>query len=199
MKKVITAMLLSAAILGFQACQDEGKDTKDDKKVAEEHNDAKFDAAAKRDAQFATDAYAASLFEIRAADSALKYAVTEETKKLAEKLRDQHKKSNDQLRALAAKKTITLPSDLTNDQVKKIEDLVSKKDMKDNKDQNFDKEYASLMVERHKDAIDLFDKASKDCSDKDLKDWFTLTLPDMRQHLDLAMNTEKDLPLSKKK
>jgi hypothetical protein len=46
MKKVVTAMLLSAAILGFQACQDEGKDTKDDKKVAEEHNDAKFDAAA---------------------------------------------------------------------------------------------------------------------------------------------------------
>jgi len=193
MKKILTALLFPASIIWFQACQDETKTPKDDKKLAEEHNDAKFDANAKRDAQIVTDAYAASLFEIRAADTALKYAVNDETKKLAEKLKAQHTKSNDELRGLAAKKTITLPSELTNDQVRKIDDLIDRKDPKD-----FDKNYTSLMVEKHKDAIDLFEKGSKDCTDKDLRDWFTLTLPDLRQHLDMAMNADKNMPLAKK-
>lgn len=50
----------------------------------------------------------------------------------------------------------------------------------------FDKEYCGKMVDEHKDAISLFEKASTNTTDTDIKAWATLTLQALRSHLDHA-------------
>ena len=51
----------------------------------------------------------------------------------------------------------------------------------------FDKEFCDRMVNGHKDVITLFEKASTDATDSDIKAWASESLPILRTHLDAAM------------
>ncbi|PWT98162.1 MAG: hypothetical protein C5B52_12700 [Bacteroidetes bacterium] len=196
---------LSLAILGtvfyLSACSDGGTthknaearaDSADSKKTAEEHNNAKFDKVGEKDAKYVVDAYEAGLFEIRMADTAKEYATTKEGKSLAEMMYTGHAKLNEELRNLAKKKQISLPDDVTSAQSDKLKNIRSERRI------NFDKKYASAMVDGHKDAINLFEKASKECTDGDLANWFSAALPDLRKHLDAAMNAEEEIKKMKR-
>lgn len=55
----------------------------------------------------------------------------------------------------------------------------------------FNNEYCEMMVKGHKDAIALFEKASTECSDQEVRDWALSTLPALRTHLDHAISCEK--------
>lgn len=178
--KITNAFLLAAA-LSFTACLDSEKDPKD---IAEEHNEAKFDKIAEFDAQSVVNAYSSGLKEIRMADTAMIYATSKEGKALAQMLSEAHKKFNAQLKDLAEKKQITLPADVTQSDIDEIAKTRDKKRIE------FDKDYASAMVSKHKDAISMYEKCAAECTDNDIKSWFASTLPELRSHLDMAMNAE---------
>ena len=55
------------------------------------------------------------------------------------------------------------------------------------KGSDFDKEFCDRMVNEHKDAIDKFEKASKESTDPDIQTWASNMLPSLRQHLDHSM------------
>ena len=199
-KHALSVALLSS-VFYLAACSGDGAtdkttvskaDSTDSKKTAEEHNDAKFDKVGEKDAQYAVNAYETGLFEVRMADTAKAYATTKEGKSLAEMIRDGHSRLNQQLKDLATKKQITLPNDITPGQSDKI------KNLRDEKRINFDKKYASTMIDGHKDAISMFEKASKECTDGDLANWFSAALPELRKHLDAAMNSEDALKKMKR-
>ncbi len=65
------------------------------------------------------------------------------------------------------------------------------KNLNEKSGNDFGKEYSSMMVNGHKKAIELFEKASTDCTDPDIKAWAIATLPILRTHLDRAMVCEK--------
>jgi putative membrane protein len=189
-KKIIrsVAALFSAGIL-LTACNSAGEDSKTENpaKAAEEQNDKKFDKADEKNAQLVVDAWLGSSFEMRMADSAKKYVSTDEGKRLAGMLADAHANINNRLQQLAADKQITLPADITDEQKKKIEDL------KEMKTKNFDKEFAEAMVEKHEDAIKMYEKSANDATDAEIKTYFTSTLPELRTHLDMAMKSKEAL------
>jgi putative membrane protein len=196
MKKKLRLFFPVAAIAGslflFQACNNNGQADSNPKDSAEEHNEAKFDKLGEKDAQALVDAYTAGLMEVNMADTAKVYAKTTEAKTLAGKMAEGHTALNSQIRNLAEKKQVTLPPDISADEKAKISKMA------DHDKKSFDKDYAEDMVSKHKDAISLYEKCANECTDQDIRNWFASAVPELRKHLDLAMNSEEKLKAIKK-
>jgi len=188
--KIFIAPLLFGSLFTIGACNNAEPKT-DTKEVAEDHNEAKFDKADEKDAQRVVDAYSSGLYEVKLADTVSKYAVSKEAKNLATMLASAHTKINADLKSLADKKQITLPTDVTPEQAKKIGEV------RDEKKKEIDKDYTSEMVSKHKESIDMFEKCSTECTDADIKSWFANTVPELRKHLDMAMTSEQKIKAMK--
>ena len=181
MKNLKYFLLAVISIVALSCNNNNNPDNPDNKKVAEEHNDAKFDNKAEKDAQFAVDAADISLTEMSLGQWAENNAMTDDTKQLGKMMYQDHKKAYDEIASLAAKKSITIPGEMSEGSKKDYNSLIEKKGA------DFDKEYCDKMVSGHKDAIDKFEKASKDAVDPDIQAWATNMLPTLRSHLDHAM------------
>ncbi|EHQ28283.1 outer membrane protein-like protein [Mucilaginibacter paludis DSM 18603] len=98
-----------------------------------------------------------------------------------------HRKANNELMTLAKGKNITLPSVVGADEQKYFNDL-SKKSGED-----FDKAYIQLMIDDHKNDIKVFDDASKNLKDPDLKAFADKTLPTLKMHLSSIVKIDSAL------
>lgn len=144
-------------------------DTTSNSKMAMVSDDAK---------NFSTDAATDGMFEVEMGKIAMKNAGTQSIKDFGKMMVTDHTKINDQLKALASKKMVDLPTTVTADQQKTI-DKMSKETGK-----TFDKDYVSMMVEGHKNAIAAFKTAGDKITDTDYKDFIMKTLPTLQKHLD---------------
>lgn len=84
-------------------------------------------------------------------------------KELGKKMEVDHTKSLSDLKALAKSKNISLPTSTTDDANDDFKSLNEKSG------NDFDKAYIEMMVDDHKDAIEIFEKASTDSDDFDIK------------------------------
>jgi putative membrane protein len=176
---------ITIAIIGATSCSDK-KNLEDTKYLAEEHKEAKFDNTPKeRDSQFLVNAAEIDLEEIQLGKLAQQNSNLIDVKELGMLMETEHGKSLTNLNTLAVKKIITIPANLT-DKAKKAYDKLNEKSGKE-----FDKDYCEMMVKGHKDAIFLFDKASTECSDSDIRAWALSTLPALRTHLDHAITCQE--------
>jgi putative membrane protein len=181
-----TAILLLAVVSFALSCNETPKieDTKD---VAEEHNDAKYDNTTKeKDAQFLVNAAEIQLEEIQLGNLAQQKSKTKIVIDLANMMVESHTTSMTDLTALAKSKIVTIPStpnDNANESYKRLNELTGK---------DFDKDYCKLMVDGHTSAVTLFEKASTEAVDNDIKAWASATLPVLRTHLDNAINCQKE-------
>lgn len=182
--KGILILLISITVV---SCSNNQK-AEDTKEVAEEHNDAKFeDNDKEKDAQFLVNAAEINLEEISLGQLAQKNGNTADIKELGKMMEVGHTKSLAELTSLAKQKTITIPASSTDD----AKEAHKKMDKKSH--ENFDKEYCDKMVKSHQDAISLFEKASNESTDSDIKAWATLTLQELRTHLDHALTCQHKL------
>jgi putative membrane protein len=177
--------LIIAVIVGVLSCAN--KKPEDTKEIAEESNDAKFDKkSSERDAQFLVNAAEINMEEISLGKLAQQKSSMSHVKELGKMMEVEHSKSMISLTALAQTKMISLPSSATNDA------MDAYKKLNDKSVNDFGKAYSSMMVKGHKDAIALFEKASTDCTDLDIRNWATEMLPALRQHLDHSMMCQKE-------
>ena len=134
-------------------------------------------------ADFLTEAASGGMMEVELGRIAKKNAASKAVKDFGEMMVRDHSNANAELKSLASKKNVTLPAALPEKQQKHVDDL-SKKTGAD-----FDKDYISMMVDDHKDDIDLFEKCSKnDKEDADVKAFAAKTLPTLRKHLESAQS-----------
>jgi putative membrane protein len=183
MKKLSSILMIATAGLMFQACH---SNTKDSTAAADSVNKVKDTtttgatgiAVVADDAKFAVDAANGGMTEIQLSQLATTKAVNADVKKFADMMVMDHTKAGDQLKGIAKTKNITLPDSVNADSKKAIADL-SKKSGAD-----FDKAYVDKMVSDHKATVDLFEKASKNVKDVDLKAFADNTLPTIKGHLD---------------
>jgi putative membrane protein len=190
-KQSLTYISLSTLLLSIPSCtnsnsnnRDTNRDathTEDSKDRAEDHNDAKFDDSKEKDAQFLVDAASINLQEIRLSQLAETKASANDVKDLAKMMVTEHTKSLNELKTLAAQKSVSIPNSLTNDG---LDDYNKLMEVTNN---NFDKKYCDMMVDAHKNAIKKFEKIADDTDDPEIKEWSTKTLPTLRNHLDHAM------------
>jgi putative membrane protein len=156
-----------------------------DKKDAEKVNDKKFDNKMEDDAEFVTDAADDGMFEVQAAQLAKSNASSAKIKELAEHMIKDHSKANEELKKVAAKKQITLPSKLSDSRQKDFDQLTKLKGAE------FDKEYAKMMVKYHKKAIDLFQKEADKGHDGELKGWASTKIATLQHHLKMSEEAEE--------
>ena len=96
-----------------------------------------------------------------------------------------HSAANDQLKALATRRNITLPDSLGSKNKKMLDDL-NKKSTRE-----FDKAYINAMVKDHQEDIKEFEEAEKKVTDTEVKSFITNTLPTLKMHLDSAKAIQK--------
>lgn len=183
MKKLSYVMMIAAAGMVFQACH---SSTKDSTAAADSVNKVKDTtttgstgiAVVADDAKFAVDAANGGMTEVELSKLATTKATNADVKKFADMMIMDHTAAGEQLKTIAKTKNITLPDSVNADSKKAIADL-SKKSGPD-----FDKAYVDKMVSDHKSTVDMFESASKNLKDADLKAFVDKTLPTIKGHLD---------------
>ncbi|MGN6354831.1 MAG: DUF4142 domain-containing protein [Parafilimonas sp.] len=134
--------------------------------------------ASEEDAKWAVDVANSGMTEIELSKVAQTKASDPRLKDFADMMVTDHTAAADKLKQLATAKSITLPDKLSDASQKKLDDL-NKKTGKD-----FDKAYTNDMLDGHKDAVDAFDKGSKNLQDADLRNFASTTLPTIQMHQD---------------
>ncbi|GGA98958.1 DUF4142 domain-containing protein [Puia dinghuensis] len=137
------------------------------------------------DQKFAVDAANAGMTEIEAAKTARQNGREADVKEYAAMIIKDHTEVADKLKAIAAKKNLTLPADISRESQEDIAAL-QKKTGKD-----FDKAYLKMMVADHKKALILFNDESKNGSDADIRAFADATVHTLQHHLDEAEKCEK--------
>jgi len=149
--------------------------------------------AAHADSSFLKDAAESGHAEIDAGNLALQKGSAADVKSFAQKMVDDHKKASAELQALAASKNVKLPTEATMVAKGKAK-ILEKRD-----GTGFDHAYAENQVSAHKDAVKLFEKASRDAKDADVKAWAAKTLPTLQHHLQEAQALEASTKAADKK
>ena len=182
---LVQASLMIVVLFAASSCKNK---TPDAETQAIKSNEAKFDnKLQEKDAEFMVKAAEINLEEIILGKLAQQKGGSSHLVALGKMMQENHQKSIDELTALAKNKMITVPTSPTND----INEAYSKLDKKTS-GKEFDKTYADIMVEGHEEAIRLFEMASTDCQDADIKSWATSKLPELRVHLDHSIQCKKD-------
>jgi putative membrane protein len=184
MKKI----LIPFALLFVLACNTSPKQ-EDSVEVAEEKNEQKTDTMQRpgqmeNDNEFIVKAASGGLMEVQLGEMAAKQATTTAVKEFARMMVTDHAKVNEELKALAATKNITIPTTPGEDHM----DHINK--MRDKTGTNFDKDYMNLMVDDHKDDVDDFEKAARDSKDPDVKAFAAKYAPALRGHLEKAKSVK---------
>ncbi|RYF96952.1 MAG: DUF4142 domain-containing protein [Chitinophagaceae bacterium] len=127
------------------------------------------------------------MVEVEAGKTAREKGLDGSVKNFADMMVNDHTGANGEVKNLASKKNVTLPTDLPAEK-KESAGKLSQKTGKD-----FDKAYMDMMVKDHKATIDLFEKAQKDSKDDEVRSFITTTLPKLKTHLDSAQAISKRL------
>jgi putative membrane protein len=137
------------------------------------------------DRKFLEKAAQDGLAEVQLGKLAAEKAASEDVKKFAQKMVDDHSKANEQLKQIAASKGVNLPTELDRSHQREMERL-SKLSGPD-----FDREYMKHMVSDHKKDVSEFKSEASKAKDPDVKQFAASTLPTLEQHLSAAQATEK--------
>jgi putative membrane protein len=180
MKKTILYPALLSAVIFLGACGTHTNDSAEQAKDVNEMKDSSDATAAmdKDDANFMVEAADGGMMEVEMGNIAQQRATDPAVKSFGAMMVRDHTKANEELKALAAQKNVSLPVSMGDNNMKKVNDMRDEK--------NFDKKYMDMMVSDHKDDIDKFEKIAKDGKDSDLKSWASTTLMTLRTHLDSA-------------
>jgi putative membrane protein len=131
------------------------------------------------DETFAMNASEAGLTEVALGKLAEQKAASKNVKDFGQMMVADHGKANEELKALAKRKGIILPTECT-----KCQEKISELDQLKGKD--FDKKYIEMMVTGHKEVIAKFTTESSQGEDSDLKKWASDKLPTIKHHLTAA-------------
>jgi putative membrane protein len=103
-----------------------------------------------------------------------------DVKRFGQRMVTDHSKAGAELKQIAAKKSITLPTEVKAEQ-KEAHDRLAKLSGAE-----FDREYMSLMAQDHDKAVSAFQEESTGGADAELKAFATKTLPTLQEHQRLA-------------
>jgi putative membrane protein len=137
------------------------------------------------DQTFVMKAARGGMAEVELGKLASDKASNEQVKEFGKKMVDDHGKANDELKSIAQKKNITLPSDLSMKD-KALRDRLAKLS-----GPAFDRAYMQAMLKDHREDVNEFRTESQSGADPDIKQFAAKTLPTLESHLKLAQDDSK--------
>lgn len=139
------------------------------------------------DQKFVKDAASGGMAEVQFGQLAAQKASNAQVKQFGQRMIDDHTKADNQLKSIASKDNITLPSEMsardktTYDSLSKLSGTA------------FDRAYMRDMVKDHQTDVNEFQKEANNGSNPDLKSFAGTTLPTLQEHLRLARETNDSL------
>jgi Predicted outer membrane protein len=146
-----------------------------------------FGTRASNQDDFWKNAARMDMAEIALGNLALQKSQNEEVKKFAQMMVDEHTKTSEELKSLAAAKNVTLPSDLESRHQDALDRLNSRSGA------DFDRQYMRQMVGDHERAVKMYQRQSERGTDAELKDFAAKTLPALQTHLQTARAVQGSL------
>jgi putative membrane protein len=145
------------------------------------------------DETFVTKAASGGMAEVELGRLAVDKASSDAVKKFGQRMVDDHSKANDELKALAQSKNVTLPAEI-GPQDKALRDRLAKLS-----GAAFDQAYMKAMVSDHVQDVNEFRVESKSGKDPEVKAWAAKTLPTLEDHLKQAREASGAVGTSGKK
>lgn|SRR5690606_2277759 len=132
------------------------------------------------EADFAIKAAEGGLFEVQLGKIAASRAVNQDVKEFAAMMVKDHGLANQELTALAKAKNIVLPTALGRDNQDDLREFNVKAA------NEFDEDYIERMIEDHERTIKIFERASSQSKDSEVKAFADKQLPILKKHLEHA-------------
>ncbi|GAB3826078.1 hypothetical protein GCM10028895_36450 [Pontibacter rugosus] len=136
---------------------------------------------------FMTKAASSNMLEIQAGQLAQQKGQMQEVKDYGQMMVTDHQKASDKMMQLAQQKNVVLPDSMSQAHMDKMQEL------RDKTGRDFDQAYMDLMVSSHEETISLFEDASNNLEDAEVKSFASSTLPTLRQHLDRAKQIQTNV------
>jgi len=194
-KKITLAKAFLGAglvICSLNSCKNESK-VEDPKEVAEDQNEAKFEDSEKKedDSQYLVEAAETDMKEIEIGKLAQQKGTDPEVKAFGKMLIDDHTKSSGEVKTLASRKNISLPTSLT-EKGKEAYDKLNEKTGLD-----FDKKFVEMMVDGHEKMIEKMNKAGEKAADEEIRVWASNKIPTLTTHLEHAKKLKELIDVKK--
>jgi len=145
------------------------------------------------DTRFAREAAMGGMMEVDLGKLAVQKASSDRVKQFGQRMVDDHSKAGDDLKGIAAKDNLILPSEL-DARHKAIVDRFSNLS-----GTAFDRVYMRDMVKDHQTDVADFQREANSGSNADLKTFATKTLPTLQEHLRIARETDDSLGATSRK
>lgn len=136
------------------------------------------------DSEFMTKAASGGMLEVQLGQQVAQKATTPDVKQFAQQMVTDHTKANNELKALAAQKNITLPTTLGAEQQKVYDEVLAEKGA------DLDKKYVSAMLTDHQEDIKQYQEAVTKAGDTDLKTYAQQNLPVLQMHLGMLQKIQ---------
>jgi putative membrane protein len=136
------------------------------------------------DSRFLEDAAQAGMTEVQLGQLAVQKGTNADVKSFGQKMVDDHTTANNQLKALATQKGVTLPRSPSAMQKADVDRLSKMSGA------TFDRAFMDQMVKDHKKVVAAFDMAAKRSRDADVKRFAASTLPTLQGHLQMAQSLD---------
>jgi putative membrane protein len=144
------------------------------------------------DSKFMMMAATSDMNEIGLSQQALSKSTSDEVKKLAQMMIDDHTKSSEELKPLAASKGVVLPTEMDSKHKSAMEKMSSMSGME------LDMAYVKMMVKDHEKAVALYQKEADSGRDAEAKTFAAKTLPVVQMHLDMSRKLMSSMSGDKK-
>ncbi len=137
------------------------------------------------DLNFVTEAAQGGMAEVELGRLAADKASSDEVKRFAGRMVNDHSRANDELKSIAESKHLSIPTGLdSKDQA--LHDRLSKLS-----GAAFDRAYMNAMVRDHRMDVAAFRRESQSGRDPEVKAWAAKTLPTLEDHLKEAQQADK--------
>jgi putative membrane protein len=130
--------------------------------------------------EFVNKVAISDMFEIQSSRLAAAQKADSGTTQFANRMIKDHSKTTEELKAIASKHNLKLPTAMDAEHQKKIDQL------KKLSGEQLDDAYDRMQVEAHQEAIKLFEAYAQNGDNPDLKAWAAKTLPALKEHLSHA-------------
>ncbi len=137
--------------------------------------------------EFVNEAAQGGMSEVQLGSLAIEHAGSDAVRHFGQMMVSDHSLANSELKALAKRKNMDLPAEVSSSQ-KSISDKLAKLNGAE-----FDKEYVDTMVKDHEDDVKEFQSQADKSKDEDVKAYAAKTLPTLQKHLQLIRDIKSKM------
>lgn len=177
--KLTLALAASAVLAASSGVLAQSKDTKDSSPRAEQSKTSKG-SLAREDRKHFREIAQANMTEVEAGKLAQNKASSDEVKKFAQHMVDDHSKMLKEQETMAQAKGVSLPKEPGKSEKSALKKLQSASGAQ------FDRSYMQQMVKDHEKALKLVQNTAKSAKDPELKQAAEQAAPEIQKHLDEA-------------